>query len=243
MNTSGPNPVNNFYRYYCSADNNGGVNSYNRILNIPSGKKSAGYSGYQYPGAPEFPEYFAGYNSARLNRLTTQELPDWPAFHNSPNILLLTPTILGGAALFILSFGFYGHCLTGGYNKYIFFANIYAIIASLGVGAYIYEARMDDASLGDIIVPALLLIFFFSVLYNLTYSLYPESFSGTIGDTPLTQYFSFLSISIGAISVGETLNVTPEKASTQILVAIEAVFSLFVLSLIIAVVAAPKPIK
>jgi len=234
MDTSGAKAVNYMKHYGYPVDNNGGSNSYNRIFNIPSEKRSTGLPCFS--GSSGIADYFAGSMSKPPNKPDTNQLAGWSAVHYSPNILLLTPAIFGGAAAFILGFGFYGHCLTGGFNKYIFFANIFAIIVSLGVGAYIYEARLNDAKLGDIIVPALLLIFFFAALFNLTYSLYPESFSGTIGDTPITQFLSFMSISVGAISVGETLNVTPEKASTQILVAIEAVFSLFVLSLIIAIV-------
>lgn len=234
MDTSGPKPVNYIKRYDCPADNNGGPNSYNRIFNIPSEKRSTGLPCFS--GAPAGTQYFTGSMPKPPNKPGANHLSGWSSIHYSPNVLLLTPAIFGGAAAFILGFGFYGHSLTGGFNKYIFFANIFAIIVSLGVGAYIYEARLKDAKLSDIIVPALFLIFFFAALFNLTYSLYPESFSGTIGDTPITQFLSFMSISVGAISVGETLNVTPEKASTQILVAIEAVFSLFVLSLIIAIV-------
>lgn len=235
MDTSGSKPVNYIKRYNCPANNSGGSNSYNRIFNIPSDKRNEGYSGFLLP--PGTSEYYTGLTPWRLNRPNTLGSPGWSAVHHSPNVLLLTPAIFGGVAAFILGFGFYGHCLSSGFNKYIFFANILAIIASLGVGFYIYEARMKDASFSDIIVPAILLIIFFATLYNLTYSLYPETFSGTIGDTPIAQFLSFLSISIGSMSVGETLNVTPEKASVQILIGIEAIFSLFVLSLIIAVVA------
>jgi uncharacterized membrane protein YsdA (DUF1294 family) len=163
--------------------------------------------------------------------------PTWNTEQRSPDMRLLAPAIFGGTAAFILGFRFFGHCLSSGENKFIFFANIYAFIASLGAGSYIYESRKNQAALSEVIIPAVLLIFFFGTVYNLTYGLYPGTFSGTIGKTPITQLLSFMSISIGAISVGETLNVIPETAPIQILVATEAIFSLFVLSMIISIVA------
>ncbi|HHV65692.1 MAG TPA: hypothetical protein GXX46_11600 [Peptococcaceae bacterium] len=163
-----------------------------------------------------------------------------PYIKDDPNLLLLTPAIFGSAGAFLLGFGFYGHCLTGGYNKFIFFIIVLAVIASLGGAAYIYQVRLVGSyptSLSTIILASLLIIFFFGTVYNLIYSLYPATFSGTIGDTPLTQLLSFLSLSVGVISVGETFNVAPEKPEVQILEAIEALFNLFALSLIISVVA------
>jgi hypothetical protein len=154
-----------------------------------------------------------------------------------PNPLLLTPAIFGGAGAFLLGFGFYGHCLSGGYNKFVFFMIVLALIASLGVGAYIYQARLGRTTLGEVIIPSLILIFFFGAIYNLIYSLYPATFSGTIGKTPLTQFLSFFSISVGSVSVGETVNVIPEKPEIQVLLSIEFLFSLFALTVIIAIVA------
>jgi len=154
-----------------------------------------------------------------------------------PDILLLTPAIFGGAAAFILGFGFHGRCLTSGYHKFIFFINILAIISSLGVGAYIYEllkyAEDGDKFVG-IVPPLLIIVFFYAAVFNLVYSLYPETYRGTIGDTRLSQFFSFLALSAGTITVGETFGVEINNPGAQILNALEGLFALLVFTLIIS---------
>ncbi|WP_415535247.1 hypothetical protein [Dehalobacter sp. 4CP] len=163
-----------------------------------------------------------------------------PPVPSRANPMLLTPAIFGAAAALTVGFGLHGRSFSSGYSKFIFFVNIYAVIASLGAGAYIFETltldESKDAKLKDIIFPLITIILFFALLFNLVYTLYPSSFSGTIGKTPVTQLISFLSLSIGSISVGETFNVTPEKSGTQILAAVESFWNLFVLSLLISLI-------
>lgn len=154
-----------------------------------------------------------------------------------PNKVLLTPAIFGGLAAFSVGFGYYGHSLTSGYSKLIFFVNIYAIIATFGVGYYIYDLvhkKTGDVRYADIIFPVITITLFYAAAYNLIYSLFPSTFSGTIGDTPITQFLSFVAKSIGAISVGETFNVTALTTGTQTLSAIETLFNFFVITLLIA---------
>ncbi len=182
--------------------------------------------------------YPHGYNAS--GEVSNNRIAYAQGDHNSdPNQLLLTPAIFGSAAAFIVGFGRYGHSLSCGYNKYIFFTSVYAIIASIGAGIYIYEVMRyahNDSKLSKIILPLFTIILFFALLFNMTYTLYPFTFSGTIGDTKITQCLSFLALSIGSISVGETFNVTPEKTGSQILAAIESFWNLFALSLIIALI-------
>lgn len=157
--------------------------------------------------------------------------------NNPPNKILLTPAIFGGFAAFSVGFGYFGHSLTTGYSKFIFFVNIYAIIATFGVGYYIYDlvhAETGDGRYADVILPVVTITLFYAAVYNLIYSLYPSSFIGTIGDTPITQFLSFLARSIGSISVGETFNVTVENTGVQFLTAIETLFNFFVITLLIA---------
>ena len=157
--------------------------------------------------------------------------------NSPPNPTLITPAIFGGLAAFGLGFGFFGHCLTGGYSKFIFFVNIYAIIATFGVGYYIYQLthwEAGDRWFADIILPIIIITLFYATVYNFIYSLYPFTFSGTIGDTRITQFLSFTAKSIGAISVGETFNVTALTTGTQILAAIETLFNFFVITLLIS---------
>lgn len=161
--------------------------------------------------------------------------------NNAPaNRILLTPAIFGGLAAFSVGFGYFGHNLTSGYSKVIFFVNIYAIIATFGVGYYIYELvhrETGDVKYNDIILPVISITLFYAAAYNLIYSLYPSTFTGTIGDTPITQFLSFVAKSIGAISVGETFNVTALTTGTQVLAAIETLFNFFVITLLIALLA------
>lgn len=155
---------------------------------------------------------------------------------NQPNLIYLTPAFFGSAAGFILGLRFFGHNLTAGYSKYIYFINIYALITSLGVGVFIYESRIDKTEVAEVLLPALLLMFFFGTILNLTYSLYPDTFSGTIGGTRITQFLSFLAMGVANISVGETLDVVPKKPGVQILLSITGLFSLFVFSIIISLI-------
>lgn len=154
-----------------------------------------------------------------------------------PNPVLLAPAIFGGLAAFTLGFGYYGHSLAGGYNKFIFFINIFSIIATVGVSYYIYDLvhwETGDTRFADIFFPIIVITFYYAAVYNLIYSLYPFTFTGTIGDTPITQFLSFLARSTGSISVGETFDITMKTAGVQILTAIEVIFNFFVITLLLA---------
>ncbi|MGI5901110.1 MAG: hypothetical protein ACOX7U_01385 [Desulfitobacteriia bacterium] len=156
-----------------------------------------------------------------------------------PDLLLLTPAIFGGAAFFILGVSFHGRNLTTGYNKFIFFMNIAALISTFGVGAYIiniFQFRPKEAYLNDIILPLVVMVLYFASSFNLIYSLYPSAYSGTIGKTRAAQFLTFLAMSIGSISVGEQYDVTFNNPGVQILTAIENGFNLIILTLLVAFV-------
>lgn len=160
--------------------------------------------------------------------------------NDPPNKILLTPAIFGGLAAFSVGFGYFGHSLTTGYSKFIFFVNIYAIIATFGTGYYIYQLvhrKTGDARFSDIILPIATIILFYATIYNLIYSLYPITFKGTIGDTKITQLLSFFARSIGTISIGESFSISVETAGVQTLTSIEALFNFFVITLLIALLA------
>jgi hypothetical protein len=160
-----------------------------------------------------------------------------PAQDQLPDLILLTPAFFGVAGTFILGFGFYGRPVSSGYSKFIFFISIYAIITSLSAGFYIYEQlrrKSGDSRLQDIILALVIIAVFFAATYNLVYSLYPSTFAGTIGGTKIGQFLSFLALSIGCISVGESFGVSPQTTGAQILLATEAFWNLFALSLLIS---------
>ena len=174
-----------------------------------------------------------GYSNPGLNLYGLQNNPP-------PNPILLTPAIFGGLAAFSVGFGYYGYSLTSGYSKFIFFVNIYAIIATFGVGYYIYQLvqrKTGYARFLNIIFPVILIILFYAAVFNLIYSLYPFSFKGTIGDTRITQFLSFLARSIGTISIGESFGISVETAGVQTLTSIEALFNFFVITLLLALLA------
>lgn len=150
--------------------------------------------------------------------------------HYYPNYLLLTPAIFGTAAAFIL--GFRLDCLTSGQSRIIFFLNIYTAVSVWGAGLYIYDLlRNASDSFRAVILPVLIIILFFASVFNLIFSLFPGTFTGTIGDTPITQFLSFLALSIGNGSIGVSYNINPETAGVQVLMAFEPLFNLFVLTL------------
>jgi len=186
------------------------------------------------PG-PGYYSYLTGPNPAYINYSR-----DCALKNDGPDLILLTPSIFGGAAAFILGFGFHDHPLAGGYSKFIFFVDVLAYIATIGTGYYIYQLldhKKDNGRFKDIILPVLIIVLFYASTYNLVYSLYPDSFEGTIGRNRITQFLSFLAMSVGSISVGETFNITIEDTGTQILMAGETLFNLFVITLIVALVA------
>ena len=181
---------------------------------------------YRQPAS--YPEGFL--NSAAMDA-------DFYGIAVGPNPIYLLPAVVGIAAGLVVSFGYYGHSLSSGYAKFIFFVNIYAIITSLATGSYVLQvldSHKGKGRFGILISSVLLMIAFFGSLFNLTYTLYPFTFSGTIGDTPITQFLSFLALSVGYISIGESFNISPERAETQTLAAIVAMWNLFVLSLFIS---------
>ena len=198
-----------------------------------------------YAGSNHMPVNFLAFKNIQQSKLPLANQP-YGSLDNTyglnnaatpPNPILLTPAVFGGLAAFTLGFGFHGHSLAGGYNKFIFFINIYSIIATFGVGYYIYQLvhwETGDTRFADIIFPVLSITVYYAAVYNLIYSLYPFTFTGTIGDTPITQFLSFLSRSIGSISVGETFDITMKTAGVQILTAIEVVFNFFVITLLMA---------
>ncbi len=107
----------------------------------------------------------------------------------------------------------------------------------MGVGFFIYESRIDKTSLYEVLLPALLLMFYFGTIFNLTYSLYPDTFSGSIDAfTPISQFVVFLSLGITSISVGGTVDVVPQKPGVKMLFSIAGLFSLFIFSIIISLV-------
>jgi len=154
---------------------------------------------------------------------------------NDPDYLLLTPVIFGTVASFFLGFRLHEIGFTSSKPKTQFFIDIYAIIATLGTSAYIYNLLINDHnSYCDIIIPIIITIVFFASNFNLSYALFPCSFSGTIGDNKLSQFLSFLALSVGSISIGDSYGITPKTTGVQILQATEAIFNLFVITLLIS---------
>jgi hypothetical protein len=179
--------------------------------------------------------------TSQYNRKINPWSYDWAKHIESAhsNIPLLTPAIFGGAAAFALGFFFYGRCRNTGYKKVIFFVDIFSLIATFGVGAFIYRSfklKEHDGRYYQIVWPVAFIIFFYASVYNVIYSLYPHTLSGTIGKTPMTQFLSFLALSIGSITVGESFGINFEDAGVQILGGTEALFNLYVLSLIVSLV-------
>lgn len=217
----------------------------NCVLNIPSLKETAGVpvafgnQGFSDPGQFSLrPQRKYSQKMLRpLSYTKSKRNPYGLKAADSPNILYLIPAFFGSSAAFIVGFSFFGHSLTCGYSKVIFFINVYAIIVSIGAGVYVFELlsfRDGDSRFFGLILPLISVILFFALAFNLIYSVFPFTFSGTIGDTPLTQFLSFLSLSIGSISVGETFNISPEKTGTQVLASMESFWNLFILSLLIS---------
>lgn len=184
---------------------------------------------------------------------------NWHGYHAQPNAneqskanekytFLLYPAIFGGTAAFVTGLGLYGcgnDYLSG---KAFALIDIYAAIAALGAGGYILELLDQDGKdrnkkgksnglkevLLSISLPIFITIFFFSSVFNLVFNLDKDSFEGKIGKNKTTQYFSFLALSIGNISVGDSLGISPARTGTQILLAVESIFTLFAISLLIS---------
>ena len=155
------------------------------------------------------------------------------------NILLLAPVIFGGAATFILGFVFFGRSLKAGYKKFITFMNILGLLVTFGTAIYVYQlfkAGDNNLKFNTVVWASAIIILFYGSTFNLIYSLYPHTFEGIIGKTPLTQFLSFLMLSIGSVSIGESFGVNVADTGVQVLAGIEALFNLYVLSLIVSLV-------
>jgi hypothetical protein len=220
----------------------GSVNYYNRFC-LPTGEwQDKNWPDRLFNKKPKDRQQFLNYRQGEFTPNIQQKFNKGRAVHpydyalsKTPNLLLLTPAIFGSAAAFILGFRFFGHDLTTGYKRYIYFLNIYTFLASLGVGLYIYESRVDKTSLYAVFFPALLLMFYFGSVFNLTYSLYPDTFAGSIdASNPISQFVVFLALGIANVSVGGTVDVVPKKPGVKILFSITGLFTLFIFSVIVS---------
>ncbi|KLU60810.1 hypothetical protein CEB3_c27830 [Peptococcaceae bacterium CEB3] len=117
--------------------------------------------------------------------------------------------------------------------------NIYTGFSVLGVAVYVFQVLRDSgrknrsalARVLPLAVAIPLNILFFASVYNFMYRYFPQSFKGDIGTEAPVELFSFLYLSMTAISTGGMGDILPTVVSTRMLLSMETLFNLFVLSM------------
>ena len=176
---------------------------------------------------------------------------------SSLNIVLLTPAIFGGLGAFMVSSllrrrrpsenfensvdeevsGQYLETHPRGFYKLELFLNILSIIALSGCTAYVSEEIKGDGGISRFaaVVPTVvIIIFLFASEHYLLPTVCPGCYEGVTGNSAVGDFMNFMSLSIGAISVGESYGITAKTTGTKVLLAQESLFNLFVLALLIS---------
>ncbi|WP_240984097.1 hypothetical protein [Acididesulfobacillus acetoxydans] len=117
--------------------------------------------------------------------------------------------------------------------------SLYTGFGVLGVAVYVFQVLRDSegqstSALARIFPLALAIplnILFFASVYNFMYQYFPQSFKGDIGTGAPVELFSFLYLSMTAISTGGMGDILPTAVSTRMLLSMETLFNLFVLSM------------
>ncbi len=176
-----------------------------------------------------------------------------------PNLVLLTPAIFGGLGSFISSFLINRHRLSGifknrydtegsrqsletypsGLYKAELFLNVLSILALLGCTVYVAEEIIRVEGINRffaVVIPVLIILFLFASEHHLLYTIWPGCYEGVVGHSALGQFWDFVALSIGSISVGQSTGITARTTGTRLLIAQENLFNLFVLALLISLI-------
>ncbi|GAB6172614.1 hypothetical protein JCM15765_20920 [Paradesulfitobacterium aromaticivorans] len=166
----------------------------------------------------------------------TYVLPQSQAGTGSPSgkSLLLGPVLLGtGISLVIAGDGREVEADAKGVMLAI---NLYSVFAAAALGAYILLEIVDhDSKPTDGLIPIglafNLCMLYFASVYDMVYTLFPQSFTGKIGETSLEKFFSFVYFSIMTFATAGSGDIVPETIGTRMLVSMEVLFFIFIATL------------
>lgn len=118
--------------------------------------------------------------------------------------------------------------------------DVFTTGATLGIVLYIFTVFQDlkkDPIVGLFLICLALFttIWLYAGVYLYIYRLFPKSFKGEdIGDEWVTQFFSFLYLSVTSFSSSNSGDIVPTTISTRMLISIETLFFLFTVVLSIS---------
>jgi len=118
--------------------------------------------------------------------------------------------------------------------------DVFTTGATLGLVLYIFTVFQDlkkNPVVGLFLICLALFttIWLYAGVYLFIYRLFPKSFKGEdIGDKWVTQFFSFLYLSITSFSSSSSGDIVPTTISTRMLISIETLFFLFTVVLSIS---------
>lgn len=168
----------------------------------------------------------------------------WVHAYTSPSLWLLAPAVLEIGAFLAVSAS-----VRKRLSKEImeprlslFAIDTFTLVASIGVALYIFLELADN---GENPVQAFIpiglaigvVILLFASAFTAAYRLFPKSFKGDVGQDIMTQFFSFLYLSINTFATAGDGDIFPATTGTKMLVSLELLFFVYIIALGIALFA------
>ncbi len=164
----------------------------------------------------------------------TYALPQSQASTGSRKSLLLGPALVGTGISLVIAGD--GREVESDAKGVLLAINLYSVFAAAALGAYILLEIVDhDSKPADGLIPIglsfNLCILYFASVYDLIYTLFPQTFEGKIGEDPVEKFFSFLYFSILTFATAGAGDIVPLTIGSRMLVSIEILFFIFIATL------------
>ena len=150
---------------------------------------------------------------------------------------LLSPALFGAAgALFLSLFSDDDHLIECGGGTLFKLAIVgYAIGATVAVSFAVADVLTNskvphDRLLYPISGALVSVILLFAAEYLLLFRFFPSSFKGDVGEDFVTQFLSFIYLSITSIATGNLGDIMPDNLTARALIATEIAFYLFTMA-------------
>lgn len=193
----------------------------------------------RYPSNPKSP-YGMEALPKRLGQECTHSCPGEDT--SSLKKCVLTPAFVGIGLSLLISLGPKSQKLdkTSGWQAFTMLAvNAFTAVASIGVALYIFIELTDNGedlvrTLVPIGIAVITLITLFGSVFTMVYRLFPDSFKGEVGDDFLTQFLSFIYLSVTTFATASVGDIMPATIGTRMLISTEVLFFIFIFTMGIA---------